>query len=76
MPQNFEMSNLKVKDQKKRAVKTRPFGREASILSEKCAKCVIFKRNMQRKRAWERPGLGAKCSKAQWALECIRKGLP
>ena len=39
------MSNLKMKDQKKRAVKTRPFGREASILSEKCAKCVIFKEN-------------------------------
>jgi hypothetical protein len=32
-----------MKDQKKRAVKTRPFGREDSILAEKCAKCVILK---------------------------------
>ncbi len=32
-----------MKDQKKRAVKTRPFGREDCILAEKCAKCVIFK---------------------------------
>jgi hypothetical protein len=47
-----------MKDQKKRAVKTRPFGREASILSEKCAKCVIFKENKSRRepnfgRFWE-----------------------
>jgi hypothetical protein len=38
-----------MKDQKKRAVKTRPFGREDGILSEKCAKCVIFKRNMRQR---------------------------
>jgi hypothetical protein len=45
MPQSFEMSTLKRKTQKKRAVKTRPFGREASILAEKRAKCVILKEN-------------------------------
>jgi hypothetical protein len=42
------MSTLKRENQKKRAVKTRPFGREASILAEKRAKCVIFKENEAR----------------------------
>jgi len=39
------MSTLKRETQKKRAVKTRPFGREAGILAEKRAKCVILKEN-------------------------------
>jgi abortive infection bacteriophage resistance protein len=68
------MSNLKMKDQKKRAVKTRPFGREANILSEKCAKCVIFKRNIcpHADQVWL--GLNTAHSKAQWAPMCIQKG--
>ena len=39
---------LKSETQKKRAVKTRPFGREAGILAEKRPKCVIFKENQAR----------------------------
>jgi hypothetical protein len=69
------MSNLKMKDQKKRAVKTRPFGREASILSEKRAKCVIFKRNKRDKVNQVWLGLAEGRCKAQWALLCIRRGM-
>jgi hypothetical protein len=48
MPQNFKKSTLKRETQKKRAVKTRPFGREVLILAEKQAKCVILKGNETR----------------------------
>jgi hypothetical protein len=69
------MSNLKMKDQKKRAVKTRPFGREASILSDKCAKCVIFKRNMSMKAHRARLGHPGADGKAQWAVKSIHRGM-
>jgi len=57
-----------MKDQKKRAVKTRPFGREVGILSEKRAKCVIFKRNMCQQATEGHPKPVLAGVKAQWAL--------
>jgi hypothetical protein len=57
-----------MKDQKKRAVKTRPFGREVGILSEKRAKCVIFKRNMCQQAPEGQPKLVHAVRKAQWTL--------
>jgi hypothetical protein len=51
-------------------VKTRPFGREASILAEKRAKCVILKRNER-----DKGPLTSWPKSSQTKAQCIFNGL-